>query len=396
MTRWLLAGVLALAPPLAPPAGGTDTGGDDGTDTGAAIDPIPPPGVGPAPPPPQNPDSPLTVTTRLSPEPSHIGDLLTLEVIVAYPSDHAVNLPSSLDFSPLRYVDHEEGEVESTGQDLRKRYTIHLQHFDVGEAEVPSFPITWIDPNDEVHTHVVAPHAFMVERLLGNESDPQLQPEDPMISLEYPNVRGATIIWSVLGGVALATALATALVIWRRRERPVILPPPIPPHERALGELAELARERDELIATGAYQDYYLRLTQIAKRYLGGRFGFEALDRTTEEIQDLLRGRRVSLAPLDADAVLTFLQDCDLVKFARLSPPKDEAHSALETVREFVEVSRPREEAPAPTQPEAHASEAVQGEPGPRASRPARPEPPAPPGLTTVPPSMRDAKEDDE
>ena len=312
LTGWALAGVLALAPPLAP-SGET---------------------------------SPLTVTTRLSPEPSHIGDLLTLEVIVAYPSDHAVNLPTGLDFSPLRYVDLEEGEVESTGQDLRKRYTIHLQYFNVGEAEVPSFPITWIDPNDEVHTHTVAPHAFVVESLLANESDPQLQPEDPMISLEYPNVRGAIIIWSVLGGVALASALAALLVMWRRRERPVILPPPIPPHERALSELAVLAREREALIDAGAYQDYYLRLTEIAKRYLGGRFGFEALDRTTEEIQDLLRGRRVSIAPLDADAVLTFLQDCDLVKFARLSPPKDEAHAALETVRDFVEVSRPREAEP--------------------------------------------------
>ena len=45
------------------------------------------------------------------------------------------------------------------------------------------------------------------------------------------------------------------------------------------------------------------RLTDIAKRYLGGRFGFDASDRTTEEIQDLLSGR-VSITPLEPKQVL--------------------------------------------------------------------------------------------
>ena len=99
----------------------------------------------------------------------------------------------------------------------------------------------------------------------------------------------------------------------------------------------------------------------------------------------------MSLAPLDPEAVLTFLQDCDLVKFARLSPANDEAHAALETVREFVETSKPREleaEAEAEAQPEAEAqaeanrdptSVELGEEPRPRASRP---EPPQPPGPT--------------
>lgn len=317
-----------------------------------------PPDLGPAPAPapapaPSNVDAPITVTTRVTPDPSHIGDLLTLEVIVAYPRDHAINLPNGLDFAPLELVSIAEGEVEVTGNDLRQRFTITLQHFAVGPAEVPSFPITWIDPSDAVHTYTVAAHPFVVESLLVNEADPAVRGEDPMISLEYPNVRLAIIIYSVLAGVLLASAIAAAVVLWRRRERPVVLPPPIPPHERALAELDELARDRERLIAEGAYQDYYLRLTEIAKRYLGGRFEFEALDRTTEEIQDLFSRGRVKIAPLDPKQVLAFLQDCDLVKFARLAPPEDEARAALQVVREMVEVSMPRPEQapPAEAQP---------------------------------------------
>lgn len=379
LVRLWLALSLLFGPPVGTDSGGTDSGGDtEGAPGVAALSSAPPAAPAPAPAPAANADAPITVTTRLTPDPSHIGDLLTLEVIVAYPRDHAINLPSGLDFSPLELVSVEEGEVESTGSDLRQRFTITLQHFAVGPAEVPSFPVTWVDPSDAVHTYSVPPHAFTVDSLLANEADPQLRGDDPMISLEYANVRLAMILWSVLAGVLATCLIAVAIVLWRRRERPVIAPPPIPPHEVAFAELDALARERDRLISDGLYQDYYLRLTEIAKRYLGGRFGFEALDRTTEEIQDLLRRGRVELAPLDPAQVLRFLQDCDLVKFARLSPPEDEAREAWTTVREMVERSMPREtteSAEAAAKPAAAAAEA---DPAAERARATRPEPPSP------------------
>lgn len=316
---------------------------------------------------PANEDAPITVTTRLSPDPSHIGDLLTLDVIVAFPRDHAINLPNGLDFAPLELVSILPGPVESTGSGLRQRFTITLQHFEVGDAAVPSFPVTWIDPNDQVHTYSVAPHPFVVESLLANEADPQPMGPDPMVSLEYANVRMAEIIVAVIGGIAAAIMIAAAIVVLRRRTRPVYVPPPIPPHETALAELDALAREREGLIAAGAYQDYYLRLTEIAKRYLGARFGFEALDRTTEEIQDLLKRGQVKVEPLDPKAVITFLQDCDLVKFARLAPPEEETREALQLVRGMVE----RTKAVAAAEP-ADAPQPID----PEQARASRPEPP--------------------
>jgi hypothetical protein len=336
----------------------------------------PPPTTAPAPA--SNEGAPISVSTQLSPDPSHIGDLLTLEVIVAYPSDHAINLPNGLDFAPLELVSVVPGPVESTGNGLRQTFIITLQYFEVGEATVPSFPVTWIDPNDQVHTYTVEPHAFVVESLLANEADPQPRPADPMVSLEYPNVRLAEIIVAVIGGVAAAIMIATAIVILRRRTRPVHVPPPIPPHEIALAELDALAREREGLIAAGAYQDYYLRLTEIAKRYLGARFGFEALDRTTEEIQDLLRRGQVRIEPLDPKTVITFLQDCDLVKFARLAPPEEETRDALQLVRDMVDrtkvvAAEPPASTDAPPEAAREPGETEQA----RASRPEPPQPPA-------------------
>ncbi|MEX1363304.1 MAG: hypothetical protein AB1Z98_09275 [Nannocystaceae bacterium] len=291
-------------------------------------------------------DGPVAVTTRLSPDPSNVGDLLVLEVTAAYPRDVRVNLPTQLSFEPLHHVRTEEGEPEPTGEGLRKTFRVELQRFEVGEAQVPSFPVTYVDAQGQVHTVTVPARTFVVESLLVNEDDPQRKGEDPPISQEYPDTFAEAVIWSVLGTLLLA--LVTWLVLRRlwRRDRTTPAPPPIPAHELAFGALDEL--ERGELLQHGQVQRYYVELTEIAKGYLERRFALDALDRTTEEIRAELRRDGSRVAPLSADDVIDFLEECDLVKFARLQPPEQEAREALVSVRGMVEVSIPKAGPPPP------------------------------------------------
>src|SRR5690606_5720932 len=105
--------------------------------------------------------------------------------------------------------------------------------------------------------------------------------------------------------------------------------------------------------------EYYLRLTEILKGYLQGRFGVDALDRTTDEIRrdlELVR-KGADLGGLESRELIRFLQDCDLVKFARYAPPVEDAGQDLVQVREFVTRSVPRAEGEA-TAPTAASSEA--------------------------------------
>jgi len=294
-------------------------------------------------------DGPVAVTTRLSPDPSNVGDLLLLEVIAAYPRDVRVNLPTRIDFAPLHHVSTEEGEAETTGDGLRKTFRIRLQRFEVGPATIPSFPLTYVDAEGAVHTVQLPPRAFTVESLLANETDPQRRGEDPPISREYPDTLAETIVWSVLGTLVAALVAWLALRRFWARDRTVAAPPPIPPHEVAFEALDEL--ERGDLLVQGQVQRYYVELTEIAKGYLEGRFGIEALDRTTDEIRRALITDGKRLAPLSPDDVIAFLQRCDLVKFARMTPPTDEAKGALSTVREMVQASIPAPEAAKPETP---------------------------------------------
>lgn len=292
---------------------------------------------------------PVTVSARIRPDPSNIGDVLELEVVAAFPRGVTVNVPSGLSFEPLHLVSITQGSPESTGEGLRKVITIELQHFDVGAATVPAFDLTYVTADGGVETVQVPAQSFTVDALLANEADPQRKPEDPPISIEYPNTLAETVIYSVLGTAVLGLVLWLVLRRFFRRQKPVVVEPPVPPHELALAALDRL-REAG-LIEAERYVEHYLELTEITKGYLEGRFGIEALDRTTDELTAALRAHARRIEPIDANELISFLQSWDLVKFARFAPSPEEAEQAVEYVRGIVERTAPR-----PAQAEASAA----------------------------------------
>lgn len=319
--------------------------------------------------------SAVTVQTRLSPEPSNVGDLLSYEVIVGFPRGITVNLPTQLDFSPLHLVETQDSGPEVTGASMRKTFTLTLQHFATGEATVPAFSLTTVDASGAIETVPVPSKAFVVEALLANEADPTRKGEDDPVSLAYPNERAEVGIYATLAGILLALLGWFVVRRFLRQPRVKPAPPPIPPHVVALSALDEL--EQGELMQEDDLVPFYLQLTEIAKGYLEGRFGVPSLDRTTEEIRRDLVRRGDTIAPLSADEVIEFLQRSDLVKFARFSPEEDEAGSALGEVRGMVQRSTatPKAEPVKPNTPDAEPSKTQAPEAEPLKAEPAETEP---------------------
>jgi hypothetical protein len=115
---------------------------------------------------------------------------------------------------------------------------------------------------------------------------------------------------------------------WKRRKKgePVIIPVGTTPEEAARKAIAEL--EAKNLIQRGFFKEYYFELSEIVKRYLGRRLKIPSLERTTGEFAfDLERSQ---LLWDQRQIVRRFLEECDLVKFARYSPSSGE----IETIRQ--------------------------------------------------------------
>ena len=97
------------------------------------------------------------------------------------------------------------------------------------------------------------------------------------------------------------------------------------------------------------------QVSDVVREYLGGRYAFDGLETTTDEMITLLERRGAALQ-LTQD-VFAFLSRCDLVKFAKVTPDRDEADLVFTKAYELVHGSRPvAAPVPSPAGPEAGAS----------------------------------------
>jgi hypothetical protein len=137
-------------------------------------------------------------------------------------------------------------------------------------------------------------------------------------------------VFEIIAG-AVIWVLIIALIIRYRRKRAAESTRVMPPHERARLRLAQALK----LI----HEPYWFcsEVSSATRDYLEDRFSFHAPDRTTEEF--LLELQSTSLlSPQQKQSLSSFLEQCDLVKFARHVPTEVELRelhsSALRLVSE--------------------------------------------------------------
>ncbi len=205
------------------------------------------------------------------------------------------------------------------------------------EMILPPMPIAVQRASGSFVTVCTKPHRIRIEDPTANEADPKVKPNPPPRSQREEWALAKQVSIGVLIGAILT---AIALVVWswwKRRPRPVILPPKKLPWVQAFEELAEI-RESD-LLAEGKADIYYERVSNTVRKYLGARYGFDGLERTTDEMKSILRRIR---PPIEGfSEIVRFLEDSDLVKFARFMPSDTDCKAALARGQSIVHMTIP-------------------------------------------------------
>ena len=116
--------------------------------------------------------------------------------------------------------------------------------------------------------------------------------------------------------------------------------PPLPPHEIALRDLKKLHSER--LWQEDKHKLYYSGLTDILRAYIAGQFGVGALEMTSDEIIEAMRG--VEIPQKQKMDLPELLRDADLLKFAKAMPEAEANEAAYTMALNFVEQTMPQPE----------------------------------------------------
>ncbi len=203
---------------------------------------------------------------------------------------------------------------------------------------LPPVPIALSRASGELLTLCTAPHEVIVEDPTSSTPDarPRANPAPRQQLEEWTLAKQLTIGAAV--GCVLAAALALLAMWWTKRPRPVPPPPPPrPPWEVAFEELfavrhAGLARE-------ARFAEHYDRVSDAVRKYLGGRYGFDGLETTTREMTSILK--RVEPPVVELTTILQFLDECDLVKFARFTPSDEDCTRVLDQGERIVHITIP-------------------------------------------------------
>ena len=239
----------------------------------------------------------------------------------------------SAEFEP-RIPDGFAGTVETSAPRAHAggtwvRHRLRLRPTAVGEAKIPPFRVA----ADGERTVATTPElGLSVASLLDGAGD-SVEPPAPPFPVPFDPRP-----W--IAGLAAAAVIALAWVRWRRRDRsmPATSGTSVPPHVRALRALARL---RSAPRSTPPEVDeFYVGLSQVLRVYLEERFGLHAPERTTEEFLPEVEHSGV-LSAEQQHHLRQFLQQCDLVKFARMFPPADVHEHTFAFAEELVESTRP-------------------------------------------------------
>lgn len=156
-------------------------------------------------------------------------------------------------------------------------------------------------------------------------------------------------LWPMLLALVLIVvfaALVTYLLLRYNDDKPILrrvtVAPKLPPHQVALQEMERIKEEKGW--QKEDVKNYYTELTDALRIYMQERFGFNAMEMTSDEIIDKLNEQQ------DKEWIgelRTLFNMSDLVKFAKYKPLINENDMNLINAIEFINKTKVEETAPA-------------------------------------------------
>ena len=292
-----------------------------------------------------------TVAVRTDKTQAHVGDAIAFAITSVGPRTMPVVLPTNLDLGQFSELSRTLEEKDLGDGKMRREFNLSIAAYEPGNFEIPSVELTYFGQDGSVKSVHTQALPFAITSLIANEPEPKLKENAGPLPVRQ---RDYLLVYIAGGLVAAGLGAVIALLVRRRlrgRKPPVPAAPPRPAHEVAMEKLDRLGGLLGE---GGDLRLFYFELSEAIREYLGGRFGFDSLEMTTEELVAAMR--RVPLENargVIGSEIEGWLSSCDLVKFAKVSPSTEQARGALETAIRMVAATRPHLDVLPPTAVEA-------------------------------------------
>lgn len=284
-------------------------------------------------------DPDITVRTEVNKAFVTIGEKIICSVFVRHAPKiklaSSIEFPNSRDFeikSVKEIPGKEEKGIVMTGRNFE------IVAYGLGEFVIDEIPVKYLAA-DGAEKEIKTSRIYITVQSVDKKGKPKQDirgikpPADLPSDLKKWVFAGTT--WTVILGLLICLFL-----FFRSRKLHIETPAVIlSPHEEAYQALRTLFDS--PLIREGQVKEYYVRISEIIRRYLERRYDFAAVEKTTDEIFKSLRDLKIADG---AKAVIKeFLLDSDMVKFAKYRPEPREIVLINKKATDIVDKTMPVE-----------------------------------------------------
>ena len=233
-------------------------------------------------------------------------------------------------------------EVERTAaadSNVIVKQKLTLMTFDTGQIQVPPVALTYAKSFDDpdrlkAYTDPINLYSTTITVDTTMAYKPIVEPIAAPIQMKevFP--------W-ILAVLLLALAVF-GIWYWRKHRKTkvdadgnIVRGPVIPPYDKAVDDLKRLREEK--LWQSGKVKEYFSSLTDIAREYIEGQFGVNAVEMTTDDILEEIKP--LHFPQETYNKLKETMEVADLVKFAKYSATTLESDTALNSMTEFVNES---------------------------------------------------------
>ena len=233
-------------------------------------------------------------------------------------------------------------EVERTADadsNVIVKQQLTLMTFDTGQIQVPPVALTYAKSFDDpmrmqAFTEPIDLYATTITVDTTMVYKPIVEP------IAAPVQMKEVFPW-ILAVLLLALAVF-GIWYWRKHrkvkvdaEGNIVRGPVIPPYDKAVGDLENLRQQK--LWQSGKVKEYFSSLTDIAREYIEGQFGVNAVEMTTDDILEEIKPLHFSKETYNK--LKDTMEVADFVKFAKYSASNLESENAMSSMTEFVNES---------------------------------------------------------
>ena len=295
------------------------------------------------------------VTAHVAPDSIMIGDRFDYVLDVEKDLVQVIDFPvfDPRDGKVELVEDYPVDTLERDGRRLKLRKRYRMAAFEEGMYNLGTAEVLYADKNildtlrsrDSVYLEVAT---FQIDSTSQSIYDLKPQKTLPFRLREIQDY----LLWGLVLLLLLAAG-AYALYRWLAKRgkgfgdlfKPA---PPLPPHVAAIQALETLHNQK--LWQNNRHKQYYSGLTDILRTYIAARWGVGAMEMTSDEIIESMRGEELpDKARMDLTSIL---RDADLVKFAKATPDAEQNESDYLKAYYFVEETKLVEEETAPAEPD--------------------------------------------